>query len=277
MSASCLTVVHRPSAPLFSGVMHEDGHLTENATGDRRAKRKVQTRVALLRAAYEEMAAVGIDNVKIRDITDRADVGFGTFYNYFTDRDDLASQVLDCIIHDVGQRNAAATEELKDRDPALVIPVSQILFLREAVTSAMWRWWALRPDLLVDRMRAGGRPFGLRDMRSAIRHRILDIDEASIESYWGLACWMMVGGIHDMVTGTLSADSVGAVIEKIMRMMGMDHALAHRVATTPLPDYPPSEIDWTFDLKAACAKSRESEDLDFKTQSGDARNNEGDA
>lgn len=243
--------------------------MTEIATSGRRAKRKVQTRVALLRAAYEEMAAVGIDNVKIRDITDRADVGFGTFYNYFTDRDDLAGQVLDCVIHDVGRRNAAATEGLKERDPALVIPISQILFLREAVTSAMWRWWALRPDLLVDRMRAGGRPFGLRDMRNAIRHGILDIDEASIESYWNLACWMMVGGIHDMVTGTHSADSAGAVIEKIMRMMGMDHALAHRVATTPLPDYPPSDIDWMVDIKATHAQSHEYKELNIKRKSDD--------
>ncbi|HWI85346.1 MAG TPA: helix-turn-helix domain-containing protein [Sphingomonas sp.] len=212
------------------------------------AKRRRATRARLLEAAYQIMAEVGVDASKIKDITDRADVGFGTFYNYFETKDELANQVLDCVIDDYGRRNIIATRGLRRKDPALVMPVSMRLVMREMARTPMWQWWALRPDILVDRMRDGFGPFGKRDIRDAMERGIFHITEDDIDSAWALANWMMVGGIHDIVVGQRPLDSDMFVVHAIVRMMGVELEQARRISSTALPKYSAPHIDWTFEL-----------------------------
>ena len=215
------------------------------------AKRRRATRARLLNAAFDIMSEVGVDAAKIKDITDRADVGFGTFYNYFETKDELANQTLDCVIDDFGRRNILATKGLRSKDPALVMPVSMRLVMREAARTPMWQWWALRPDLLVDRMRDGFGPFGRRDMQDAIQRGIFHISELEIDQAWALACWMMVGGIHDIVVGDRPLESDIFVVQSIVRMMGVDLGTATRISATSLPKYSRPAIDWTFELSTA--------------------------
>jgi len=212
------------------------------------SKKRRRTRASLLEAAYHVMSEGGIDAAKIKDITDRADVGFGTFYNYFDSKDQLASQVLDCLINDFGRRNVMATKGLRKRDPALVMPVSIRLVLREVITAPLWQWWALRPDLLVDRMRRGFGPFGLRDMRDAARLGIFKLKEEDLSLAWDLSVWMMVAGIHDVVVGQREPECVDYVTNSIMRVMGVEPEVAAQLCNTPLPEYSPPMIDWTFAL-----------------------------
>ena len=49
------------------------------------------------------MSTAGVDATTIQQITDAADIGFGTFYNYYDGKDDLAQDVLDCMIHNIGR------------------------------------------------------------------------------------------------------------------------------------------------------------------------------
>ena len=51
-------------------------------------RRKQRTRSALLRAA-RRLLAEDRTNVSIQEITDAADVGFGSFYNHFESKDEL--------------------------------------------------------------------------------------------------------------------------------------------------------------------------------------------
>ena len=119
---------------------------------NRSARRKLKTRDQLIRAAYQVMSEKGVDETTINEITELADVGFGTFYNYFTSKDDLAAQVLDCVIDDLGNRNDQATSSMKGREPDTVQAISIRLTMHEMMTNPMWRWWFNRSDLLVDRM-----------------------------------------------------------------------------------------------------------------------------
>lgn len=221
---------------------------SDEPTG-RLAKKRQITRAKLLEAAYHVMSDGGVDAAKIKDITDRADVGFGTFYNYFESKDQLASQVLDCLIDDFGRRNIAATRGLARKDPALVMPVSTRLVLRTVMASPLWQWWAMRPDLLVDRLREGFGPFAMRDMQEAARRGIFQLDEENIPDAWALAVWMMVAGVHNVAVGNRPPEIETFVTESIMRLMGMAPADARRVANTRLPPYPAPAIDWSFTCK----------------------------
>ncbi len=56
------------------------------ATG-RRQRRAAETRVRLFRCALELFAKRGFPNVTVEEITEAADVGKGTFFNYFESKD----------------------------------------------------------------------------------------------------------------------------------------------------------------------------------------------
>ncbi|HEV8717393.1 MAG TPA: TetR/AcrR family transcriptional regulator, partial [Candidatus Binatia bacterium] len=60
----------------------------------RRERRKIATREALLKAAQEVIAVKGVYLAVIEEITERADVAKGSFYQYFRDRDDLLHVLL---------------------------------------------------------------------------------------------------------------------------------------------------------------------------------------
>lgn len=220
----------------------------EQPTEGRLAKKRRLTRARLLEAAYQVMAESGVDDAKVKDITDKADVGFGTFYNYFETKDELANQVLDCVIHDLGRRNIVATRGLGSKDPTLVMPVSIRLMMRAIIASPMWRWWAMRPDLLADRMREGFGPFGMRDMREGMERGFFTLTEEEIAPSWALAVWVMVGGIHGILIGGRAPDSEMFVTQTIMRLMGMSTEMARCLSTTELPPFPSPDIDWRFQL-----------------------------
>jgi AcrR family transcriptional regulator len=59
-----------------------------------RERRKIATREALLTAAQEVIAVKGVYLAVIEEITERADVAKGSFYQYFQDRDDLLYVIL---------------------------------------------------------------------------------------------------------------------------------------------------------------------------------------
>lgn len=56
---------------------------------DRHQRRKQQTRRKLQEAMLELVLEKGAETISIQDITDRADLGRGTFYFHFDDKEDL--------------------------------------------------------------------------------------------------------------------------------------------------------------------------------------------
>jgi AcrR family transcriptional regulator len=218
------------------------------AVGPRIPWRRIETRARLLRAAYEVMSIKGVDAATIREITDCAHVGFGTFFNYFKSKDEGAACLLDCIINDLARRNDLATMPFKVSEPSRVMPVSVRLTLREASRDPVWRWWAMRPDLLADRMRRGFAPFGTRDMRLAIKAGFYALDEKDVETTWAIMVWMMVGALCDIVAGHYPAKHEKYVVEMITRVAGASSEAARILVANPLPHYPPAKVDFTFEL-----------------------------
>src|ERR1700741_5273233 len=74
-------------------------------TGEREprgARRKRETRVRLLEAALRLMARKGMEGVAINEITEAADVGFGSFYNHFESKDAIYRAVMDAVFEHFG-------------------------------------------------------------------------------------------------------------------------------------------------------------------------------
>jgi AcrR family transcriptional regulator len=64
----------------------------------RQQRRLSATRKKLLEAARSVFAEKGLDNATIADITERADVGKGTFYYHFNDKNGLIAELIKSVL-----------------------------------------------------------------------------------------------------------------------------------------------------------------------------------
>ncbi|MEU2491023.1 TetR/AcrR family transcriptional regulator [Streptomyces sp. NPDC007883] len=66
-------------------------------------RRRAETRQALVRAARQILAESGHTSASIHAIAERADVGFGSFYNHFTGKRDLFDAAVADALEEYGQ------------------------------------------------------------------------------------------------------------------------------------------------------------------------------
>lgn len=106
-------------------------HVVEPAARvpSRAIRRQAQTRADLIRAAGELIAERGLEGLRISDITERADVAFGTFYNQFKAKDD----VIEAVVADalVGLARSIEDSPAND-DPAEAVAVTTRAIVRIA-------------------------------------------------------------------------------------------------------------------------------------------------
>lgn len=116
--------------------MCEDGAVSEQEEPPepellgRRERRKIEARRRLLSAARRLIAEQGGDELRIGDITAAADLGFGTFYNYFESKDAIVEAVLADVL--ASAATAIGSRALEFDDPAETASFSYRRFLRFA-------------------------------------------------------------------------------------------------------------------------------------------------
>lgn len=84
--------------------------MTTVPTEGRNARRKERTRAALVRAAQQLLADGQAQEASIKAITELADVGFGSFFNYF----DTKAELFDTALTEVAQRYEEWLDERLD-------------------------------------------------------------------------------------------------------------------------------------------------------------------
>jgi AcrR family transcriptional regulator len=80
----------------------------------RRERKKGETRRRILEAAFELFVSNGFENTTIDQITDKADVGKGTFYNYFPTKEAVLFDFMDNIGAQRGEKLWAVILTLQD-------------------------------------------------------------------------------------------------------------------------------------------------------------------
>jgi len=105
-------------------------------------RRKKETRARLLLAALRLMAAKGMDGVAINEITDAADVGFGSFYNHFDSKDAIYAALVEWVFERFANALDHALATLDD--PAEVISLSIRHTLLRATREPLWGQFLIR-------------------------------------------------------------------------------------------------------------------------------------
>jgi len=107
------TIIHRPSKSPARG-----------ASPDRRQRRSAETRERLFRASLNLFARKGFAQTTVEDITNAADVGKGTFFNYFPSKEHVLIAFSDLQIgklQDAVVSMRQRPEPMQDFLPGLII------------------------------------------------------------------------------------------------------------------------------------------------------------
>lgn len=84
------------------------GHIDDVVPQGRRERRAAETRIRLFRCALALFAEHGLPNVTVEDITEAADVGKGTFFNYFETKDHVLGVMAEIQIGKIRQAESNA-------------------------------------------------------------------------------------------------------------------------------------------------------------------------
>ncbi|MFJ4783850.1 TetR/AcrR family transcriptional regulator [Streptomyces sp. NPDC088794] len=197
-------------------------------------RRRAETRQALVRAARQLLAETGDTSASIQVIAERADVGFGSFYNHFESKTELFDAAVSDALEELGQ---TFDEHLRGiDDPAELVAAGFRLSARLADS---------RPEMMqILRHRGLGHihsdsglaPRALRDLEVGIasgRFTITDPMAAVTVLGGSLLALLELRFARPDVAGDEAASNQA---ELLLRMLGLPPQDAHDVAHSPLPD-----------------------------------------
>lgn len=197
------------------------------------AERRIRTREKLIAAAARVISELGETRARIDDFIAAAGMSRGTFYNYYSTREDL----LDDLWARVGSE---PFQDIKERSQSLTDPAERLatearLVLQRAISDPTWGWVVYsmsatnhvpqdllafpRPDLVMAHYQN--------------RFRFSNIDCAND---------LVVSAIRRALRACLEEnrdeDYASGMVELLLRALGLDDAEAEAIAYRPLIDVP---------------------------------------
>lgn len=201
---------------------------------NRFARRRAETRQALVRAARQILAETGDTSASIQTIAERADVGFGSFYNHFESKTELFDAAVTDALEEFGQ---VIDERLQGiEDPAELVAAGFRLTAR--MTDSNPELMRILRDRGLAHVHSdrGLAPRALRDLEIGIASGRFTCSNATT------ALSALGGTLLSLVALRLARpdlDGDGAasdLAEMVLRMLGVTADEAHEVTRRPLPD-----------------------------------------
>ena len=216
---------------------HAHKTLTDNSLQvvpqrNRTERRREDARRRLMKATYEIVAQRGLDGLIVQDITEAADVGYGSFYNHFPSKD----AILEAVNHAANDYSKEVCRQIAelgfDRTERFVMNLRMSLHLIK--TDKVWGWYLIRTMLSKTELRSsiGG------DLRQAItaglnqgafRH---DDPEMAYETVAGL----LLLGTLKLVSAEVPQDYSDRLLRTAFKSLGWPETKIDNLLQRPLPD-----------------------------------------
>ncbi|MFM2278271.1 MAG: hypothetical protein RLZZ444_502 [Pseudomonadota bacterium] len=213
------------------------------ARAPRGERRKRETRSKLLRAAMSLMAERGLEAVAINEITEAADVGFGTFYNHFSSKEEIYA----CIVNWVFEAFADALERGLEgvSDSAEILSTSIRHTMNHANEDPLWGRFLVREGMSARGMRGGtglaGRlnrdiARGLKTGRFKASDSFLSFISVGSTVLGAIVAELETrdGQTHDGSGPVPTAAMPERTATLVLTILGIDEAEAQKIATAPL-------------------------------------------
>jgi len=209
------------------------------AGGPRRTdRRRERTRRALIDAARRILAEQGTTDVSIQEITDTADVGFGSFYNHFETKAELFEAAVSEVLEEYGESLDRACADLTDS--AEIYAVGLRMTARLAVARPAVAQVLVQVGMSYAWAEQGLASRALRDIQRGMddgRFTIADPRMGLLATAGCVLAFLQISLDRPGEFGDSDADDLA---EMLLRMLGMAARSARAVVSRPLPALPAS-------------------------------------
>jgi AcrR family transcriptional regulator len=196
-------------------------------------RRKARTRQALIDAAIRLIAEGRGERASIQEITEAADIGFGSFYNHFQSKDQLFETASSEVLERWGRMIDRASAGIAD--PAEVFSISLRLSARLSWTHPEVARFITGAGLDLLDAPGGLAPRAMRDIQAgqaAGQFSVCDTEVALSAVAGGLIGLLRLQQRHPE---RVKESSVDELAEACLRLLGFPAAKARRLARLPLP------------------------------------------
>lgn len=196
-------------------------------------RRKQRTRAALISAA-QGFIAEGRLSVPVLDITQAADVGMGSFYNYFDSKEELFAAAVAEALEAHGALLDVLTADVEDPAEAFArrFRLTGRLFRRRPQESQI----LLANGVALLTSDRGLAPRALRDIEAAVGAGRFSVDDPQLALAVAGGAIMGLGALLSSDPDRDDARAADSVTSDVLRLFGMSAADAAEVCARPLPD-----------------------------------------
>jgi AcrR family transcriptional regulator len=196
------------------------------------SRQKQKTRNALVKAALSVMARKGTEAATISDITEAADVGFGSFYNHFASKDEVLSVVTEQLLDSIGK---FIDETIKDAsDPLETLATALRLFIAILISKPEWAQFIIRISATPNYKQFGIFHRLFRDIEKVSEKSNSNIVDPGTVNYaiGGAMLFMVVA----LLEGDLPSDNApNRIAAAALRILGQNEGAIAKLIAKPLP------------------------------------------
>ena len=193
----------------------------------RSERRKRRTRMALINAAQELARERGLDQVTMQDITEQADVGLGTFYNYFESKTEVYASVRE-------ELNNAFFDDLDEikvgvKDPAMSFAFTLRFYCQKMMDGSDWAWFCQQYNW---RFSFAETDSIIQDVQRGNDAGRFDVDDIPL-------AMKMIDSVLVSITAeqNLTPPTVQQTVHYLLRLLGLSNSEATTLSKIDLPNH----------------------------------------
>ena len=204
---------------------------SEQPPKTRSERRREDTRRRLMKATYEIIAKRGLEGLVIQDITEAADVGYGSFYNHFASKDAIVEAVINASRDYAKEMYRRLGNYAANRAEAFALEILACLRLSKA--DKTWGWFTVRTVLSGEDRRSG--------IESDLQ-RVLDacaeagVCSHELEMAHEITVGLLLIGTLKLLRDDVPEDYPARLAQTILRHLGLPDSTIKPVLAKPFPE-----------------------------------------
>ena len=199
--------------------------------GNRLTRTRLRTRQKLIEAAQVVMGRKGVEAATIAEITAEADVGFGSFYDYFKSKEEIAGVLFDRHAGELALQIEVIFARVQDQ--ALAVSFVQRWIVERGRVDPVWGWFIIHADLALDQVEQTLRAAAKRDLERAVKAGRVTFK--GVDTLVTITLAAIFAVMRRQLEGKAKPESSNELVEALLRMYGLPDSEAHRLAYMPLP------------------------------------------
>jgi AcrR family transcriptional regulator len=194
-------------------------------------RKRERTRAALVSAARKLVFSRGHEKISIQDITDAADVGLGTFYNYF----DTKSMAFEAVLEEIRGQFTVSLNQLREplTDPATVMAFTLQYCFAQAQDNQEWNTFLNYSGLSGDYLLHQDADQLLADIQRGVKAGRFKAEDVIFTQSLILGIVRHIN--QEIRRGRLGRSAMAEATRHILRMLGLPDQVAKALTQNPLP------------------------------------------